>query len=166
MAFWSPCGIIALASRDACGSECVNEPVTPQRSRDPQWCGPAIILAAAIITGLLGCNSGHPAHMANLSWDPSPSAVVGYDVYRGTQSGGPYTKLNSSPVAVSRYADSTVRPGQTYFYVVKAVNSKNVRSVPTAEVSAVIPANTFLGSLGVVGKWGLKKLQRGYDDAR
>ncbi|PYU29753.1 MAG: hypothetical protein DMG31_16265 [Acidobacteria bacterium] len=166
MACGSPSGILVLASRGNSRWDCVGEPVPQHRSRRVLCGQTSIILAAAIITGLVGCNSANTAHMANLSWDPSPSAVVGYNVYRGTQSGGPYTKLNSSPVAVTRYTDSTVQPGQTYFYIVKAVNSKNVQSVPSGEVSAAVPANTFLGSLGVVGKWGLKKLQRGYDDAR
>src|SRR5260370_35062886 len=37
-------------------------------------------------------------HGVDLSWDPSPSSVIGYNIYRGTRSGGPYPlKLNSSP---------------------------------------------------------------------
>src|SRR2546425_561382 len=61
-----------------------------------------------------------------LSWNPSPSAAVSYNVYRGTQSGGSYQKLNSSPVSTTTYTDNSVLAGQTYFYVVTAVDSRNM----------------------------------------
>jgi hypothetical protein len=35
-------------------------------------------------------------HTVTLSWTDSASTVVGYNVYRGTLSGGPYTKINSA----------------------------------------------------------------------
>jgi fibronectin type 3 domain-containing protein len=66
--------------------------------------------------------------------------VVGYNVYRGTQSGGPYTKLNSSPVSATTCTDSSVKAGQTYFYVVTAADSSNVESAYSNEVSASIPS--------------------------
>jgi fibronectin type 3 domain-containing protein len=79
------------------------------------------------------------AHSAVLSWTASTSIVVGYYVYRGTQTGGPYTRLNSTPVAVTGYTDSTVQSGLTYFYVVTAVDSNNVESVYSNEGSKLIP---------------------------
>src|SRR2546426_652541 len=75
-----------------------------------------------------------------LSWNPSPSGPVSYNVYRGTQSGGPYQKLNSSPVSTTTYTDNSVLAGQTYFYVVTAVDSRNMESVHSNEVSATIPS--------------------------
>src|SRR2546426_498037 len=75
-----------------------------------------------------------------LSWNPSPSWPVSYNVYRGTQSGGPYQKLNSSPVSTTTYTDNSVLAGQTYFYVVTAVDSRNMESVHSNEVSATIPS--------------------------
>ncbi len=74
-----------------------------------------------------------------MNWDPSILLVGGYNVYRGTQLGGPYTKLNSSPVSVTTYTDSTVQGGQTYFYVATAVDLNNVESVFSNEISATIP---------------------------
>src|SRR6266481_3274494 len=78
-------------------------------------------------------------HSADLSWTASTSIVAGYNVYRGVQSGGPYTKLNSTPVVLTIYTDSTVQSGQTYFYVVTAVDLNNLETVHSNEVSAVIP---------------------------
>src|SRR5437899_1904388 len=75
-----------------------------------------------------------------LSWNPSPSGTVSYNVYRGTQSGGSYQKLNSSPVSTTTYTDNSVLAGQTYFYVVTAVDSRNMESVHSNEVSATIPS--------------------------
>ena len=57
------------------------------------------------------------AHSATLNWTASTSIVVGYNVYRGTTSGGPYTRLNSSVNVPTTYIDSSVVSGQTYYYV-------------------------------------------------
>ncbi len=78
-------------------------------------------------------------HSVSLSWTASTSVVAGYFIYRATQSGGPYTKLNSSFVADVVYTDSTAQSGQTYYYVATAVDSNNVESVLSTEVSAAIP---------------------------
>src|ERR1700758_757998 len=56
------------------------------------------------------------AHSVDLRWNASPSLVVGYNVYRAEESGGPYTKVNSSPVGATNYKDSRVQAGHTYFY--------------------------------------------------
>ena len=78
------------------------------------------------------------AHSATLNWDASTSAVVGYNVYRATQAGGPYTKLNSSPIEPTSYTDSTVQADQTYFYVVTAVDANGVESVPSNEIQFAV----------------------------
>jgi Abnormal spindle-like microcephaly-assoc'd, ASPM-SPD-2-Hydin len=46
-----------------------------------------------------GSGSQPSAHSVSLFWSPSPSSVVGYNVYRGTTSGGPYpSQLTPSPL--------------------------------------------------------------------
>jgi len=40
-------------------------------------------------------------HSVDVSWDASTPAASGYNVYRATQSGGPFTKLNAAPITVS-----------------------------------------------------------------
>lgn len=79
-----------------------------------------------------------PQHSVNLSWKPSTSAVVGYNVYRRGTSG--VVKVNSAPVTGTTFVDNTVQPGQTYFYVTKAVNAKGTESTPSNEVRADIPS--------------------------
>jgi hypothetical protein len=79
------------------------------------------------------------SHSGTLNWTASTSTVIGYDVYRGTVSGGPYTKINSSVDATTTFTDATVQAGQTYYWIVTAVNSSNVQSTDSNEVSATIP---------------------------
>jgi fibronectin type 3 domain-containing protein len=78
-------------------------------------------------------------HSVSLSWTASTSTVSGYNVYRSTVSGGSYTKINSSLVAVLSYTDSTVQSGTTYYYVTTAVDSTGAESVFSNEASAPIP---------------------------
>jgi len=59
-------------------------------------------------------------------------------VYRGNTSG--LVKLNSVPPTGTSYVDSTVQPGQTYFYVTKAVNGKGTESTASNEIRADIPS--------------------------
>ena len=79
------------------------------------------------------------AHSVTLSWTASSSTVVGYNIYRSTTSGGPYTLLNSSPVPGITFTDTTVQAGVTYFYVVTAVDSSGNESVYSNEASATVP---------------------------
>jgi fibronectin type 3 domain-containing protein len=83
--------------------------------------------------------SGTGIHVADLSWQASTSSVVGYNVYRGTVSGGPYTKLNTSLVGGTTYSDMTIQAGQTYYYVATAVDSSNNESLYSTQASAVVP---------------------------
>jgi hypothetical protein len=86
--------------------------------------------------------SGAGTHDVILSWTASTTpGVVGYNVFRGTTSGGPYpTELNSSPINGTTYCDSTVQAGQTYYYVITAVASNDVtQSADSNQVSATVP---------------------------
>ena len=89
------------------------------------------------VVGLSG--SGVLAHTAILNWTASTSTVIGYNIYRGTVSGGPYVLANSSLVTGTQYVDSTVLAGQTYYYVATAVASGNVESTDSNQVTATIP---------------------------
>ncbi|HZS57271.1 MAG TPA: fibronectin type III domain-containing protein [Bryobacteraceae bacterium] len=85
--------------------------------------------------------SGPPVHSVTLNWMVSSSPnVIGYYVYRGSTSGGPYTRLSGSLDAGTGYTDSSVQGGQTYFYVVTAVNNVGVESGYSTEVQVTIPS--------------------------
>jgi Abnormal spindle-like microcephaly-assoc'd, ASPM-SPD-2-Hydin len=77
-------------------------------------------------------------HSVTLNWNASTSAVQGYYVYRGTTSGGPYTRLSSLGAGLS-YVDTSVTSGTTYYYAVTAVDSANLESSYSNQASASIP---------------------------
>ena len=88
---------------------------------------------------LTGTGVAPPQHSVNLAWDAS-SAVVGYNVYRGSQSGGPYSKINPVLNAATSYTDSSVQGGQNYYYVTTSVDSTGTQSSYSNEIQAVIPS--------------------------
>jgi hypothetical protein len=92
-----------------------------------------------VTAALTGTGTAAPQHTVSLSWTASTSTVVGYNVYRGRQSGGPYAVLNSAADASTTYTDSTVQAGQTYYYVVTAVDSSGNESVNSNQAQAVVP---------------------------
>ena len=90
-------------------------------------------------TGSGGAVSQSVQHSVDLSWDLGSAGIDGYNVYHGTRSGGPYTKLNSKALATSTYTDATVKSGTTYYYVATSVDA-GVESSYSEEVVAAIPS--------------------------
>lgn len=64
---------------------------------------------------------------------------MGYNVYRGTRRGGPYTKINPELEPGTVYTDHTVKGGGTYYYVVTAVDA-SAESGYSNEIVAKIPS--------------------------
>ncbi|MGH9406226.1 MAG: DUF4082 domain-containing protein [Terriglobia bacterium] len=84
--------------------------------------------------------TGLKPHSVALTWEASPSPnVIGYNVYRASSSGGPYTRINSAPIAGLAYTDSTVQSGETYFFCSTAIDSSGLESAHSNSVQAVIP---------------------------
>jgi hypothetical protein len=57
------------------------------------------------------------------------------------QLNGPYSKLNPEASPETSYTDNSVVSGQMYFYVVTSVNSENVESSFSNEVSVTVPGS-------------------------
>ena len=95
--------------------------------------------ASSATETLTGTGAAPAQHSADLSWSPSSSTVVGYNVYRSTTPGGPYAKVNSSVDPSTIYTDSSVQNGQTYYYVSTAVNSDGAESGHSNQLQMVIP---------------------------
>jgi hypothetical protein len=98
---------------------------------------------AAVLPAGNGAPQSQP--VVNLTWKASKSPGVKYNVYRsGTQGEclkpkpNNCTKINPSPLPGTNYTDSTVQPGQSYFYVAKSVNAGGKESGPSNEAPAVI----------------------------
>jgi hypothetical protein len=97
---------------------------------------------SSLTLALSGSATAAPPASVTLSWNASTSSGVdGYNLYRGTVSGGPYTThLNSTLNTTMSATDTTVVAGQTYYYVTTAVNSAGTESAYSNQVQAVIPS--------------------------
>jgi len=92
-------------------------------------------LGGSCVTGI-----GAVPHLVTLNWLASTSPnIAGYNVYRGTSSGGPYTIVNSALVPATTYLDTVVQAGVTYYYVVTAVDTSHNESVQSNQAQAVVP---------------------------
>lgn len=88
---------------------------------------------------LQGTGLTQSSHSADLTWDAGTSDIVGYNLYRGTAHGGPYSQLNSALLAQTSYTDGTVAGSTTYYYVATEVNNQGQESGYSKETKAVIP---------------------------
>jgi chitinase len=78
-------------------------------------------------------------HSITLNWTitQGQDPAVGVNVWRGTVSGGPYTKLNATPIPITTftYSDTTGVGGTTYFYVATTVDAIGLSSANSNQVS-------------------------------
>jgi fibronectin type 3 domain-containing protein len=87
---------------------------------------------------MTGTGAAPAPHTVDLTWNSSNNAV-GYNVYRSTVSGGPYSMINTSLDGTTAYTDSTVSSSQTYYYVATTVDGNSNESGYSTETQAVIP---------------------------
>src|SRR5215469_3949838 len=98
----------------------------------------ATLLSACGATPNSSGSGGSDQHTVSLNWNASMSRnVVGYNIYRGTTSGN-YALLKSMNSNTS-YLDASVQSGQTYYYVVTAVDAAGAESPYSNTAEAVIP---------------------------
>src|SRR5437660_227303 len=90
------------------------------------------------VEALSGSGTAGTSHSVALTWSPE-SAVSGYNVYRGTKSGGPYSKINPVLDASASFTHTAVQAGHTYYYVTSAVSVSGLESKYSNQVKAVIP---------------------------
>lgn len=103
------------------------------------YSGTAVVTSNAANSPLSIPLTGTGAHSVGVSWTDGSSGLSGYNVYRSTTTGGPYTKQNSSLIPSLNWNDDAVQNSQTYFYVVTAVDTSGKESGFSSEVSATIP---------------------------
>ena len=83
--------------------------------------------------------------VVTLDWpDGAEADLAGYDVYRRTAPGGPYTKLTPVPTPYSTYADRAPTAEGTAAYVVRAIDSTGNVSAPGPEAVPSAPAPSLV----------------------
>jgi hypothetical protein len=108
--------------------------------------GLAFLVFAGFLSSCWSCghgsSNGSPAtqHSVDLHWIASTSPVAGYKIYRGNQHLGPYSPMNTTPTVNTKYTDSTVQSGATYYYVVTSVDAQSHESTYSNEVQVTVPS--------------------------
>jgi hypothetical protein len=95
-----------------------------------------------------------------LDWNDNPEQdLAGYDVYRSTSAGGPYTKLNSSHLNSAPYTDASATNDTRYYYVVRALDTAGNESSTASEVSAKPYSSPYRDAVtstpGLISYWRL-----------
>lgn len=102
-----------------------------------------LVVAILLWTNERKHNSGtiRVSHRVTLAWSASKSRdVTSYRIYISRTSGGPYTLLSSvSATSPHVFVDTTLASGQTYFFVITAVNFLGKESSYSNQGTAVIP---------------------------
>jgi hypothetical protein len=100
--------------------------------------------------GIEAATAGASCGEVDLAWQPATSncidAEISYNVYRSTSPGftpGP-GNLVLAGIATLAATDTLLEPGQTYYYVVRAVDSRSGEDSNMVELSAVAPATPDL----------------------
>jgi hypothetical protein len=88
---------------------------------------------------LAGTGVDETHHSVGLSWEPGDQDYVGFNIYRSTVDGGPYTKINSQLDSSPSYTDSSVQGGTTYYYCATEVNAEGQESAYSNIAEATIP---------------------------
>jgi parallel beta-helix repeat protein len=89
--------------------------------------------------------------VVDLSWTPNTEPdLEGYNLYRASVSGGPYTKINTALISTWAYQDTGLANDQEYFYVITSVDQAGNESTHSTEV--VTDTGVFTGPTYVSGQ--------------
>jgi|SRR5450432_172974 hypothetical protein len=81
-----------------------------------------------------------PTHSVVLTWKPSTSPVIGYNIYRSTAPGAfPSAPINTGLIPGTTYTDTHVDNGTKYYYTARAVDSRMNQSKPSNVAEAPVP---------------------------
>lgn len=73
--------------------------------------------------------------VVDISWSPVPG-TSGVNLYRSATPGGPYTKLNTSPLPGNLYRDINLANGTTYYYLLRSVSMAGTEGFDSHEIAA------------------------------
>jgi hypothetical protein len=88
---------------------------------------------------LSGAASAASQQSIALKWDKGEMPGNGYFVYRSSESGGPYSKLQTSATPEAEFMDSGLAAGHTYYYVVTSVAEDGSESGYSEQIVVNVP---------------------------
>ena len=120
-----------------------------------------------------GLNATSATNLVALTWTAAAGSPTGYNVKRSTVSGGPYATVGTTTAPTVSYSDS-VLGGQTYYYVVSAVNSagETTNSLQVSATPTLAAPDAPLGLAATAGNaqtalsWTASSLAASYNVKR
>jgi len=72
-----------------------------------------------------------------VGWEPNPEAnIIGYNIYYKSEKNEEYKKLNKDPIMEETKYTANLTNDHTYYFVVTAINNRNLESIHSEEVAA------------------------------
>jgi len=126
--------VAQVTAKNACSSTQSN-PFTVLNANAPGGPDAASNLTAGAVSQV--------AVQLNWSKNPHPNiSETGFEVYRGTKSGGPYQLVGITPKDTLNYLDQGLAASTSYYYIVRAINASAASKV-TNEASATTQKDTI-----------------------
>lgn len=103
-----------------------------------------------------------------LNWSENPNPLnneTGFEIYRSTTSGGPYTLIAITAADVLTYADNNLLPATKYYYLIRSINNNgagpntpefNGTTLSDSQLPSA-PSNLYVGNTSrssVTLRWG------------
>lgn len=121
---------------------------------DDNWlvCGEDILRFGFHVntTGALAMmlNAEGGANEVTLSWAQNDYATLaGYNLYRSEKENTGFTKINTSVLTDTTYVDTNVKPGVTYYYYFKVVNTAGVEEKNQSNTASAAPIDNIKPTL-------------------
>ena len=110
----------------------------------------ALILFALLLVPFHFITAAQSQHSITVAWTftQGADAAIGFNVYRGTTTGGPYVALNTTPLPLTTltYSDAAGVAGTKYFYVITSIDAQGFESGYSTEASAIFLSNPAVPS--------------------
>lgn len=107
------------------------------------------LLACLLFLSAASCFAAS-THTVALTCSESTTVVTGFNFYRGTTTGGPYTLAGTSPTCSFTDSSSVLVDGASFFYVATALNV-TTESVNSNQANVVIPVTIPPAPTGLSG---------------
>lgn len=121
---------------------------------DDNWlvCGEDILRFGFHVntTGALAMmlNAEGGANKVTLSWAQNDYATLaGYNLYRSEKENTGFAKINTSVLTDTTYVDTNVKPGVTYYYYFKVVNTAGVEEKNQSNTASAAPIDNIKPTL-------------------